>query len=90
MMPTWKRTRRKCNKATYAPQIWMTTAQAGFPLTREEEEVTDSKDVQMKRTTVRYLHPTMSTFIADWEDDLTSSGKRPSPLEEAGIDLENE
>jgi hypothetical protein len=70
--------------------IWMTTAQAGFPLTRDEEEVTNSKDAQMGRTTARYLHPVISTFITDWESDLTSSGKQPSPLEKTAIDLENE
>ena len=42
--------------------IWMTTAQAGFPLTRNEDEVTNSKDAQMGRTTSRYLHPVISTF----------------------------
>ena len=44
----------------------------------------------MGRTTARYLHPAISTFIANWEADLTSSGTQPSPLEQAVIDLENE
>ncbi len=52
--------------------IWMTTAQAGFPLERDEDEVTNSKDTQMGRITPRYLHPAISTFIANWEADLTS------------------
>ena len=33
--------------------IWMTTAQTGFPLEREEDEVTNSKDTQMGRITAR-------------------------------------
>ena len=70
--------------------LWMPTAQAGFPLTRDEEEVTNGKDAQMGRITVRYLHPAISSFITDWVADLTSSGKQPSPLEQAAIDLENE
>jgi hypothetical protein len=70
--------------------IWMTTSQTGFPLEREEDEVTNSKDTQMGRITARYLHPAISTFIANWQTDLTPSGKQPSPLEQAAIDLENE
>ena len=71
--------------------LWMTTAQAGFPITRDEEEVTNGKDAQMGRITSRYLHPVISTFITDWASDLTSSGKQPSPLEQLdAIDLENE
>ena len=69
--------------------IWMTTAHAGFPLERDEVEVTNSKDTQMGRITTRYLHATISTFIANWETDLTSTGKNSSPLEQAVIDLEN-
>jgi hypothetical protein len=68
----------------------MTTVQVGFPLTRDEEEVTNNKDSQVGRTTTPYLHPVISTFIVDWETDLTSSGKQSSPLEEEDIDLENE
>jgi hypothetical protein len=68
----------------------MTTDQAGFPFTRDEEEVTNGKDTQMGRITTRYLHPVIPTFITDWAGDLTSSGKQPSPLEQEAIDLENE
>jgi hypothetical protein len=59
--------------------IWMTTAQAGFPLTRNEDEVTNSKDTQMGRTTTRYLHPAISKFITDWASAPTSSEEQPSP-----------
>ena len=54
--------------------IWMTSAQTGFPLERDEEEVTNSRDVQMGRHTARYLHPAISAYIADWEADLASTG----------------
>ncbi len=67
--------------------IWMTTTQTGFPVERDEEEITNNKDTQMGRTTARYLHPVISTFISKWETDLTSTGKQPSPLEQAVIDL---
>ena len=68
----------------------MTTAQTGFPIEREEDEVTNRKDLQMGGFTSRYLHPVISTFIANWKVDLAPSGKQPSPLEQAAIDLENE
>jgi hypothetical protein len=70
--------------------MWMTSAQTGFPLERDVDEVTNSKDVQMGRTTARYLHPAISTFIAAWEADLTSTGTQPPPLAQGAIDLENE
>ncbi len=70
--------------------IWMTTAQAGFPYERDEDEVTNSKDAQVGRITTRYLHPAISTFINNWETNLTSAGKKHSPLEQAAIDLDNE
>jgi hypothetical protein len=63
-------------------------AQAGFPLTREEEELINSEDAQMGRPTARYLHPAISEFIADMQAELTSMGQLPTTLEQAAIDLE--
>ncbi len=71
-------------------KVWMTSAQTRFPLERDEEEVTNSRDAQMGRHTGRYLHPAISAYIADWETDLTSTGTQPPPLAQAAIDLENE
>ncbi len=59
--------------------IWMTSAQTGFPLEREEDEVTNSTDAQRGRHTARYLHPVISTSIADWEAHLASTGTQPTP-----------
>jgi hypothetical protein len=70
--------------------IWMTSAQTGFPLEKEADEVTNSKDVQMGRHTARYLHPVISAYIADWEAELISTGTQPPPLAQSVIDLENE
>jgi hypothetical protein len=70
--------------------IWMTSAQTGFPVERESDEVTNSTDAQMGKHTARYLHPTISAYIADWEADLASTGTQPPPLAQAVIDLENE
>jgi hypothetical protein len=70
--------------------IWMISAQTGFPLERESDEVTNSTDAQMGKHTARYLHPAISAYIADWEADLASTGTQPPPLAQAVIDLENE
>ncbi len=70
--------------------IWMTSVQTGFPLQREKDEVTNNTDIQMGRHTPRYLHPAISTCIADWEAHLVSTGTQPSPSTQAVIDLENE
>jgi hypothetical protein len=77
-------------QTTEDQKIWMTSAQTGFPLERDTDEVINSKDVQMGRNTARYLHPAISTYIAAWEADLTSAGTQPPPLAQAAIDLENE
>jgi hypothetical protein len=68
----------------------MTTVQVGFPLTRDEEEVTNNKDSQMGRTTSPYLHPVISTFTIDLENEWsqknatgiweTSTEPSPSPV----------
>ena len=58
----------------------MTSAQTGFPLEKEADEVTNSTDVQMGRHTARYLHPAISAYIADWESKLISTGTQPPPL----------
>ena len=70
--------------------IWMTSAQTGFPLERETDEVKNSTDTQMGRHTARYLHPAISTCITDWEAYLASTGTQPPPLAQATIYLENE
>ena len=61
-------------QTTEDQKIWMTSAQTGFPLERDTDEVINSKDVQMGRNTARYLHPVISTYITAWEADLTSAG----------------
>jgi hypothetical protein len=56
----------------------MTTSQCVFPLTRDEEELTTTKDTHLGRLTTRYLHPTVpviSTFITDWQTELIYIGQ---------------
>ena len=42
-------------RTTKDQTIWMTTEQTGFPLERDEDEITNNKDAQMGRTTARHL-----------------------------------
>ncbi len=41
----------------------------------QREDIT-IQHTQMGKTTTRYLHPDISTFIGGWEVDLTFSGKQ--------------
>jgi hypothetical protein len=83
----WKKIDQSFHRSKFDQTVWMTTTQVGFPFTRDEEEVINSKDTQMGRLTARYLHPVISTFIVYVQPELTSTGQSPSPLEEEVIDL---
>ncbi len=48
------------------------TAQAGFPLTTDKEELVNSKDVQLGKPTARYLHE--ATKRADGEPLASDHG----------------
>ena len=58
--------------------IWLTTAQAGIPLTMDKEERVNSKDAQMGRTTARHLHP-----VEEWsQKHITDPKENPvDPLQ---------
>ena len=49
--------------------IWMTTAQTGFPIEREEDEVTNRKDAQMGRI-VEIPKNEMGTNIGNTTENL--------------------
>ena len=57
--------------------VWLTTAQAGFLLTMDKEELVNSKDAEMGRPTARHLHihPVISEFIADIQAEIASTGR---------------
>jgi hypothetical protein len=43
--------------------VWMSTAQAGFPTTATEGELDNDLDRQLGKPIARYLHPAISDFI---------------------------
>jgi hypothetical protein len=45
--------------------IWLTTAEMGFSLTEEQDEVVCAKDVKAGRITDRFLAPAISRFATD-------------------------
>jgi len=45
--------------------IWLTTAEMGFSLTEEQDDVVCTKDVQEGKITDRFLAPAISRFAAD-------------------------
>jgi hypothetical protein len=57
--------------------VWMTTAQAGFPTTAAEDELENDRDRQLGKPTARYLHPAISTFINQRQQELVTQDPDP-------------
>ena len=62
--------------------VWMTTAQAGFPTTAAEGELDNDLDRQLGKPTARYLHPAISAFIIQRQQELVTQDQAPSMAEE--------
>ena len=45
--------------------VWLTTAQAGFPVTEDSQEVQADRDRFLGKPVARFLHPAISTFIQE-------------------------
>ena len=71
-------------------QVWITTAQAGFPTTPVEDEIHTTQDLQLGRPTARHLHPEISAFIGRKHDDILSQNRSPSATELKLLELERE
>ena len=57
--------------------IWLTTAEMGFSLTEEQDEVVCAKDVKAGRITDRFLAPAISRFATDtWSMNKQTAGVR--------------
>ncbi len=56
---------RKATAEDGIATIWLTTAEMGFSLTEEQDEVVCSKDVKEGRITDRFLAPAISRFATD-------------------------
>ena len=70
--------------------VWMTTAQAGFPTTVAEGELDNDLDRQLGKPTARYLHPAISAFIIQRQQELVTQDQAPSMAESRAMELESE
>ncbi len=68
----------------------MTTAQAGFPTTATEGELDNDLDRQLGKPTARCLHPAISTFILQRQQELSAQDQGPSIAEIRVLELESE
>jgi hypothetical protein len=57
--------------------VWMTTEQAGFPMTSTEGEIDNDLDRQLGKPTVRCLHPVISVFILQRQQKLSTQDRVP-------------
>jgi hypothetical protein len=63
--------------------VWMTAAQAGFPTTAAEGELDNDLDRQRGKPTARCLHPAISSFIIQRQQELVTQGQAPSMTAES-------
>jgi hypothetical protein len=70
--------------------VWMTTAQAGFPRTAAEGELDNDLDRHRGKPTARCLHPAISEFILQRQQELITQGQAPSMTESRDLELESE
>ena len=52
--------------------VWLTTAQTGFPTTATEGELDNILDRQLGKPTARCLHPAISAYILQRQQELLS------------------
>ncbi len=70
--------------------VWLTTAQTGFPTTVTEGELDNILDRQLGRPTARCLHPAISAYILQRQQELLSQQRAPSMSENRSMELERE
>jgi ribonuclease HI len=68
----------------------MTTAQAGFPTTAAEGELDNDLDRQRGKPTARCLHPAISAYILQRQQELSMLDQAPSMTENRALELESE
>jgi hypothetical protein len=68
----------------------MTTAQAGFPTAAAEGELDNDLDRQLGKPTARCLHPAISTFILQRQQERATQDQAPSVTESRAMELESE
>ena len=68
----------------------MTTTEAGFPTTSAEGELDNDLDRQRGKLTARCLHPAISDFILQRQQELSMQDQAPSMTESRALELESE
>ena len=68
--------------------VWLTTAQAGFPVTADATEFQNDRDRLLGKPVARFLHPAISNFIQKRLEELNSTGQAPSRMEKLAKRLE--
>ena len=61
--------------------VWLTTAQAGFPVAADAQEVQTDRYRLLGNPVARFLHPAISTFIQVRCKELDSTKQTPSRTE---------
>ena len=61
--------------------VWLTTAQAGFPVETDTQEVQTDRDRFLGNPVACFLHPAISTFIQVRWQELVSTEQTPSRAE---------
>jgi len=80
--------RTQCQTGDQA--VCLTTARAGFPTTVTEGEIDNTLDRQLGRPTSRCLHPAISAFILQRQEELATQLRAPSATETRDMELEEE
>ena len=68
--------------------VWMTTAQAGFPVTTDTTKFQNDRDRHLGKPVARFLHPAISNFIQKRLEEINSKGQAPSRIEQLAKRLE--
>jgi ribonuclease HI len=70
-------------------KVWATTAEAGFPLEEEEEEIHNERDKWEGKQTARFLHPAISD-MAQLLNGIENQGRNLTKTQRAVIQLDND
>jgi hypothetical protein len=70
-------------------KIWATTAEAGFPLEEEEEEIHNERDKWEGKQIARFLHPAISD-MAQLLNGIENQGRHLTKAQRAVIQLDND
>ena len=68
--------------------VWLTTAQAGFPVTADATEFQNDRDMLLGKPVARFLHPAISNFIQERLEELNSKRQAPFRIEQLTKRLE--